>query len=214
MLAGGKYSTVSRIVGLFGIAPQNWLQSVPLLMIIVVNTWRGIAFAMILMTSGLSAVPTEVYEAARMDGATPRQIFWRITLPLLRPTIFLYMLVSTAGHDRDFRADLHADPRWSRRRDRNHRHLHLQPVLHRIPARLWIGGCRHHARSIRRIRSHLCSRAEGAGMSRRAQIHESRSDCLRVPDADAGLLPAAFSLGDAGLGRSERLPVPGACPKE
>lgn len=97
MLAGGKYSTLSRIVGLFGIPPQNWLESAPLLMIIVVNTWRGIAFAMILMTSGLSAVPAEVYEAARMDGATPRQIFWRITLPLLRPTILLYMLVSTAG---------------------------------------------------------------------------------------------------------------------
>jgi multiple sugar transport system permease protein len=97
MLAGGKFSTLSRIVGLVGIAPQNWLQSAPLLMIIVVNTWRGIAFAMILMTSGLSAVPAEVYEAARMDGATPRQIFWHITLPLLRPTIFLYMLVSTAG---------------------------------------------------------------------------------------------------------------------
>jgi len=97
MLAGGKNSTLSRIVGLIGIAPQNWLESVPLLMIIVVNTWRGIAFAMILMTSGLSAVSPEVYESARMDGATPRQIFWRITLPLLRPTILLYMLVSTAG---------------------------------------------------------------------------------------------------------------------
>ena len=97
MLAGGKYSTLSRIVGLLGVAPHDWLESTPLLMIIVVNTWRGIAFAMILMTSGLSAIPAEVYEAARMDGATPRQIFWRITLPLLRPTIFLYMLVSTAG---------------------------------------------------------------------------------------------------------------------
>ena len=97
MLAGGEHSTLSRVVGLFGIAPQQWLQTAPLLMIIIVNTWRGIAFAMILMMSGLSAVPAEVYEAARMDGATPRQIFWRITLPLLRPTIFLYMLVSTVG---------------------------------------------------------------------------------------------------------------------
>jgi len=97
MLAGGGHSTLSRIAGLFGIPSQNWLETVPLLMIIVVNTWRGIAFAMILMTSGLSAVPGEVHEAARMDGATARQIFWRITLPLLRPTIFLYMLVSTAG---------------------------------------------------------------------------------------------------------------------
>ena len=97
MLAGGEHSTLSRVVGLFGVAPQQWLQTAPLLMIIIVNTWRGIAFAMILMMSGLSAVPAEVYEAARMDGATPRQIFWRITLPLLRPTIFLYMLVSTVG---------------------------------------------------------------------------------------------------------------------
>jgi multiple sugar transport system permease protein len=97
MLAGGEYSTLSRIVSWVGIPSQEWLQTAPLFMIIVVNTWRGIAFAMILMTSGLSAVPSEVYEAARMDGATPQQIFWRITLPLLRPTIFLYMLVSTVG---------------------------------------------------------------------------------------------------------------------
>lgn len=97
MLAGGEHSTLSRIVGLFGIAPQPWLQTMPLTMIVVVNTWRGIAFAMIMMMSGLSAVPADVYEAARMDGASPRQIFWRITLPLLRPTIFLYMLVSTVG---------------------------------------------------------------------------------------------------------------------
>ena len=97
MLAGGEYSTLSQVLAPFGIPSQQWLQSAPLLMVIVVNTWRGIAFAMILMMSGLSAVPADIYEAARMDGATARQIFWRITLPLLRPTIFLYMLVSTVG---------------------------------------------------------------------------------------------------------------------
>jgi multiple sugar transport system permease protein len=73
----------------------QWLQQFPLAMIIVANTWRGIASAMILMTAGLSAVPSEVYEAARIDGATPREIFLHITLPLIMPTIFLYMLVST-----------------------------------------------------------------------------------------------------------------------
>jgi multiple sugar transport system permease protein len=50
---------------------------------------------MILMTAGLTAVPSEIYEAARIDGATPREIFLHITLPLIMPTIFLYMLVST-----------------------------------------------------------------------------------------------------------------------
>jgi len=97
MLSGGEHSTLSRLVGLVGLPSQEWLQTMPLFMIVMVNTWRGIAFAMILMTSGLTAVPNEVYEAARIDGATTQQIFWRITLPLLRPTIFLYMLVSTVG---------------------------------------------------------------------------------------------------------------------
>jgi multiple sugar transport system permease protein len=95
MLAGGDHATLSQIVAVFGIEPIPWLQTLPLTMIIIVNTWRGIATAMILLTAGLSAVPGEIYEAARMDGATPRQIFTRITLPLIMPTVFLYMLVST-----------------------------------------------------------------------------------------------------------------------
>lgn len=97
MLAGGERATLSRIVAFFGIQPTDWLQTFPLTMIIIVNTWRGIATAMILLTAGLSAVSEEVYEAARMDGATPRQMFTRITLPLIMPTIFLYMLVSTVS---------------------------------------------------------------------------------------------------------------------
>src|ERR1700721_3714044 len=64
-------------------------------MVVFASRWRGIASAMILMTAGLSAVPPEVCEAARIDGASARQIFRFITLPLIMPTIFLYMLVST-----------------------------------------------------------------------------------------------------------------------
>lgn len=97
MLAGGERATLSRIVAFFGLEPTDWLQTFPLTMIIIVNTWRGIATAMILLTAGLSAVSHEVYEAAHMDGATPRQIFTRITLPLIAPTILLYMLVSTVS---------------------------------------------------------------------------------------------------------------------
>lgn len=97
MFGSGEYGTLNRIVGWFGIEHQTWLATFPVTMIIIVNTWRGIAFAMILLTSGLSSISEEVYEAARMDGATPFQIFRRITLPLLMPTIFLYMLVSTVS---------------------------------------------------------------------------------------------------------------------
>ncbi len=97
MLAGGEHATLSRIVALFGIDPVDWLNSFPLSMIIIVNTWRGIATAMILLTAGLSTIPSEVYEAARMDGATPSQMFRRITLPLMMPTILLYMLISAVS---------------------------------------------------------------------------------------------------------------------
>ncbi|MGO6710554.1 carbohydrate ABC transporter permease [Rhizobium leguminosarum] len=97
MLAGGDNATLSRIVSLFGITPADWLQVFPLSMIIVVNTWRGIATAMILLTAGLSTIPAEIYEAARMDGATPSQMFRRITLPLMMPTILLYMLISAVS---------------------------------------------------------------------------------------------------------------------
>ncbi|MBW0000486.1 MAG: sugar ABC transporter permease [Verrucomicrobia bacterium] len=95
MLAGGEHGTLNRLLGGLGIAPVQWLQDFPLAMIIVVNTWRGIAAAMILMTAGLSAVPNEIREAARIDGASDGQVFRFITLPLIMPTIFLYMLVST-----------------------------------------------------------------------------------------------------------------------
>jgi multiple sugar transport system permease protein len=94
MLAGGENSTLNRLLG--GLSVQ-WLQQFPLAMIIIANTWRGIASAMILMMAGLSAVTPDVYEAARIDGASPRQMFRFITLPLIMPNIFLYMLVSTVS---------------------------------------------------------------------------------------------------------------------
>ena len=94
MLAGGEYATLNRMLG--GQSVQ-WLQQFPLAMIIVANTWRGIASAMILMMAGLSAVTSDIYEAARIDGASPRQIFRFITLPFIMPNIFLYMLVSTVS---------------------------------------------------------------------------------------------------------------------
>jgi len=97
MLAGGEHATLSRIVAFFGIDPADWLNAFPLSMIIIVNTWRGIATAMILLTAGLSTIPSEIYEAARMDGATPSQMFRRITMPLMMPTILLYMLISAVS---------------------------------------------------------------------------------------------------------------------
>lgn len=97
MLEASDEGTLNRVIGLAGAAPVAWLQDNAMLAIIVVNTWRGIAFAMILFAAALEGVPQEVNEAAVMDGASPRQLLTRITLPLIKPAIVLYMLLTTIG---------------------------------------------------------------------------------------------------------------------
>jgi len=95
MLAPGEFGTLNRLLQVGGFEPIGWLQAHPLLSIVVVNTWRGIAFAMILFTAALEGIPREVVEAARVDGASSRQMLTRITLPLMKHAIVLYMLLTT-----------------------------------------------------------------------------------------------------------------------
>jgi len=66
-----------------------WLSSPALAMpaVIVTNVWRGVPFFAIMLLAGLQAIPTELYEAARVDGASVGQRFRYITLPMLRPII-------------------------------------------------------------------------------------------------------------------------------
>lgn len=97
MLESSDQGTVNRIIGLAGIAPIAWLQDNAMLAIIVVNIWRGIAFAMILLAAALEGVSQEVTEAAVVDGASPRQLLIWITLPLIKHAIVLFMLLTTIG---------------------------------------------------------------------------------------------------------------------
>jgi multiple sugar transport system permease protein len=66
-----------------------WLSDPNLAMpaVVVTNIWRGVPFFAIMLLAGLQAIPDELYEAARVDGATVVQRFWHVTLPLLRPII-------------------------------------------------------------------------------------------------------------------------------
>lgn len=67
------------------------------LALIVVDNWSGIPFFMIVWKAGLVGIPREFYEAALIDGAGRWQAFWRITLPLLRPTTLFVVVVSSIG---------------------------------------------------------------------------------------------------------------------
>jgi multiple sugar transport system permease protein len=80
---------------LLGIGPVNWLGQGPMLAIVIANTWRGTAFVMLIFLGALRTIPTDIYEAARVDGAGPFRRFWDHTLPLLRPIAALTLLSVT-----------------------------------------------------------------------------------------------------------------------
>jgi multiple sugar transport system permease protein len=76
--------------------PINWLQSIACTRGAVSFTlwWIWFGYTMIIFMAGIKAIPEELFEAARVDGANKWQVFWKITLPCLRPTM-LYQVVTT-----------------------------------------------------------------------------------------------------------------------
>jgi sn-glycerol 3-phosphate transport system permease protein len=72
---------------------QNTTWALPAIAVMAV--WQFLGLSFIVMSAGLSAVPEEVLEAARVDGASERTVFWRMTVPLLSPTIFFGLVVAT-----------------------------------------------------------------------------------------------------------------------
>jgi multiple sugar transport system permease protein len=80
---------------LVGASPVNWLGQGPMLAVIIANTWRGTAFTMLIFMGALRTIPTDIYEAARVDGASAFRRFWDHTLPILRPIAALTLLSIT-----------------------------------------------------------------------------------------------------------------------
>src|SRR5215207_5059507 len=95
MLAPDQSGTVNRGLEVVGFAPVAWLQEHPMEALIVVNTWRGIAFAMIMFQAAIEGISDDLIEAARIDGAGAWKVFHYITLPLIRGPVFLFLLLTT-----------------------------------------------------------------------------------------------------------------------
>ena len=82
-----------------GLPRVDWLNApVPAFILIVLTvTWRWTGYNAIIILAGLQNIALELYEAARIDGATPWQQFWGITLPLLRPILLFALVLSVIG---------------------------------------------------------------------------------------------------------------------
>ena len=102
LIWNGVLNTQSGWVNLFldrvGLTPPDWLNNpiwvVPALTLI--GTW-GVGNTMVIMLAGLQNVPTELYEAARVDGAGPVYSFFRITIPMISPVIFYNLVLAVIG---------------------------------------------------------------------------------------------------------------------
>lgn len=77
-------------------APVGWLSndSLALCAVMFVTLWRGLGWYMVMYLAALQAIPSEMQEAAMLDGASRWQRFWKITVPMLRPTIMLCTILS------------------------------------------------------------------------------------------------------------------------
>ena len=97
MFIGDRYGLVNSILLRSGLisASIEWLSQPRLTLMVVIGmtVWRGAAFSMIMQAAGLQSVPDELLEAAEIDGANGLQRFCRITLPLLRPTILINLII-------------------------------------------------------------------------------------------------------------------------
>lgn len=96
---------VFRMIGnAFGLELSGWLAgpSLALVAVSIFTIWHYVGFQTVIFLAGLTNISREYYEAARIDGANERQIFLRITLPLLSPTIFFILVLATVGAMRSF----------------------------------------------------------------------------------------------------------------
>ena len=98
VIFGTLFNPVVGLLPWLGINPSPPILDNPdlaLFGVAVITIWQTLGITFILMSSGLQAIPEELHEAAQVDGAGPVRRFWRVTLPLLSPTIFFAVVVGS-----------------------------------------------------------------------------------------------------------------------
>lgn len=87
---------VNEVLGTLGLPQPGWWTDPDwaLPSVILASAWKDLGFVMVILLAGLQAIPSDYYEAARVDGASAWQRFYRITLPLLSPSTFFVVVIS------------------------------------------------------------------------------------------------------------------------
>jgi inositol-phosphate transport system permease protein len=93
--APAPFGIINEVVAPFGAEPRYWVNSDPWLIVILINGFVGASFGMLVFTSAITAIPEDLFRAARVDGANAWQIVRRITLPLIKWPILFVLVYQT-----------------------------------------------------------------------------------------------------------------------
>lgn len=97
LLSGNAEGVVNSVIGFFGIAPVNWLgKSWPaLIAVCIIAVWKNTGYFLVIFYAGMMDIPVSLYEAATVDGAGGISQFFYITLPSLKPVVYLVVTLGT-----------------------------------------------------------------------------------------------------------------------
>ena len=95
-----SYGLVNWALGHIGIAPVDWLGDPTWAMptIILFAVWKNFGYNMVIFIAGLAAIPEDLYEAARIDGASRWKQFVHVTLPMLGPVLLVVAVITVSGY--------------------------------------------------------------------------------------------------------------------
>ena len=94
--SGGVFN---QVLGMLGMEPSLWYmgEDTALMSLAFITIWQGMGYGVLIVISGLRAIPDYVYEAARLDKSSKSKTFFHITMPLLSPTLFYLLVTSSVG---------------------------------------------------------------------------------------------------------------------
>lgn len=86
---------INWVIGSIGVEKVNWLgqQTTGIFAVVLVDSWQSVPFVMLLIVAALGSISPSLYEAASIDGASARQTFWKVTFPLITPTLLVVVMI-------------------------------------------------------------------------------------------------------------------------
>lgn len=99
LLFGSANGWLNALLSHIGLGPYNWLKD-PVLAHVPIDSlaiWGSLGFSTLIVLGGLQAIDGDLYDAAKIDGASSVNIFWQITLPLMRPVMTFLLITTTIG---------------------------------------------------------------------------------------------------------------------